>query len=134
MARRKISKKKATKKTVTRKKSSKDAEGPGTITLYYIKSNQHRSIHVDGAFGSPSPHGSVNVSFYSSRFPIPIESTNKINENGGLDEKAISQKGKVGIIREVEISATMAPTAAENIGKWLIENAKEARRLSGKNK
>lgn len=134
-----VSKSSAAKKSTPKKRKAAGARTKTTVgiddrelTIHYIKSSQHRTIHIDGIFGSPSPHGGINVSLFNTRFPIPLERIHRINPDGTVDERHVSEKARDGIVREVEISAVMNPTTAEKIGKWLVQTAKDAKKLHRK--
>ena len=105
------------------------AESPqsASVEVNYQKSNFFRVIHVDGAFGGPSPRGLVNIAFYSERMPIPKKTEFELNAGTPGVEKAVDVKG--GIFREVEANMVMDIAVACSLYVWLgqkiIETGKQ---------
>lgn len=48
------------------KKSKNDS-----IVIHNLKSSGYRQIHIDGAHGSVTPTGHLNINFFSQRVAIP---------------------------------------------------------------
>lgn len=119
------------KKKPRGKTPKRAAKFPSEMTFHYIKSNYHRVIHVDGAHGSASPHGEINLNLYSERFPIPQESTHTLSPEGVIGKELLAVRGKSGIIREVEASAVLSIQTAESLIVWLAEKVKEAKKAKG---
>lgn len=110
--------------------SKKTVARPERISFHFLKSTQHRVIHVDGAFGAVTPHGLVSVSLFSERFPIPVEETHSLIGDGSLKAEAENVKGKTGIVREIDVTAILSPDIARRIADWLINRANDAERLA----
>lgn len=113
------------------KKNSKTTpKRPQKITFHYIKSAQHRVVHVDGAFGAVTPKGFISMGLFSERFPFPTESTHSLIDDGSaLKNEADEVKGKKGIVREIDVTAVLTPDLAKKIAEWLIQKATEAEKL-----
>ncbi len=109
--------------------AKRKAEKPATVTFHYIKSPQHRTIHVDGAYGSVTPQGAILVCFFNERFPIPRETTHDVLD-GNVAGEPRSRESKEGIVREIDVAAVFRPSAARRVGQWLIDKADEAQRLT----
>jgi len=107
----------------------KEASDLGKVIFHYIKSPHYRVSHVDGVYGSVTPHGSVAACFFSERFPIPDEQTHALLDNNRVKELPEEIKGKKGIIREIDSVAIISPDTAQKIGEWLIARAREAESL-----
>lgn len=92
------------------------------VKFHYIKSNSFRVVHVDGAFGGLTPAGLIFVSLYSERGAIPQTMVHDVTEAGQVGaERQEERVGKDGIVREVEVGATMSVETATNFVKWLQE-------------
>jgi hypothetical protein len=74
------------------------------VTFNIEKSPHHRVVHVDGAFGGPTPHGLFHIAFYNDRVPIPKSITHKVTAEGNLGEE-VERVGREGVFREIEVSA-----------------------------
>jgi hypothetical protein len=97
-------------------------ETPNIIPFHYIKSNFFRVIHTDGALGNVTPAGLIFVGLYSERAAIPQMMVHEITETGqfGVEhqDKRVSKKG---MVREMEVGATMSVDTAKSLITWLQE-------------
>ena len=97
-------------------------EMPTSVPFHYIKSNLFRVIHTDGAVGSVAPSGLIFVGFYSERSAIPQMMVHDVTESGQVGPERLSERvGKSGIVREVEVGATMSVETAITFVAWLQE-------------
>jgi hypothetical protein len=95
---------------------------PIVVSFHYIKSNFFRVLHTDGAVGSVTPSGLIFVALYSERSAIPQIMVHEITEKGQVGiEHQEERVGKKGIVREVEIGATMSVETATSLVTWLQE-------------
>ena len=56
------------------------------IRFHFIKAEQFRNIHVDGAHGGVTPKGLIQVAIYNERVPIPREVVHTVSEDGHLGD------------------------------------------------
>jgi len=96
---------------------------PSSVKFYYRKGKFFKVIHVDGVIGGPTPERAVFVALYNQRSPIPKEIEQALSPDGSLGPE-ISRRGKDGIFREVEVGIVLTPKAAEEIGKFLLQQAR----------
>lgn len=97
-----------------------------TITFHNKISQNFREVHVDGAFGSITPPGFVNLNFYAERLPIPKATDYTINDNNTLGEKVNdSNDSKTGVVREYEFGIYCDLKTAINIRNFLSERITE---------
>jgi hypothetical protein len=97
-------------------------ETPNTVPFHYIKSNLFRVLHADGIVGGPTPNGLIFLGFYSERAAIPQITVHEITEGGQVGaERPDERVSKKGIVREVEIGATMSVETATSVITWLQE-------------
>lgn len=98
-------------------------ENPSTktnIEIFYEKNPLYRSVYSDGLIGGLTPTGSISLSFYATRNPIPKSITHQIAQNGIVNPKGdISEDSKLGIIREVEVGIYMNKKTAKDIYDFL---------------
>ena len=88
---------------------------PSTISFDYVKANNFRIVHVDGAFMAGAPHG-LTVSLYSERQPIPRRVVHKIGSNNQVGEEITEQRlVRDALIRDVEVSLALNLEVAKNI-------------------
>jgi hypothetical protein len=103
---------------------------PETISFSYIKSRAFRVIHVDGAIGGPGPRGSLYVSVFSERLPIPQEQTYRLTDGSQLGDEIVDErKTRKGIVREVEAALVIDLQTAKNLLQWLAKNIAIVERL-----
>jgi len=111
-------------------------EMPTSVPFHYIKSNLFRVIHTDGAVGNIAPSGLIFVGLYSERSAIPQMMVHDVTETGQVGPERLSERlSKNGIVREVEVGATMSVETAITFVAWLQEkidllqkNKKDCRR------
>ena len=96
---------------------------PSSIKFYYRKGNFFRVIHADGVVGGATPERAVFAALYNQRSPIPRSITQAICPDGTLGEE-LDRKSKQGIFREVEVGIVLTPKAAEEIGHFLLQQAR----------
>ncbi len=97
-------------------------EMPKSVPFHYIKSNSFRVIHTDGAVGNVTPSGLIFVGLYSERSAIPQMMVHDLTESGQVGSEHPDERvGKKGIVREVEVGATMSVEVAQTIVTWLQE-------------
>ncbi len=102
------------------------------LRFHYIKSNEFRVVHVDGAHGGLTPQGGIWVGIYSERLPIPesvVHSLQGVNLGPELREE---RKGKDGVVREVEVGLAMDLTVAERLYEWLGIKINELKAIRSK--
>jgi hypothetical protein len=96
---------------------------PSSVKFYYEKGKFFKVIHVDGVIGGPTPERAVFVALYNQRSPIPQEIEQAISPDGSLGPE-LHRKGKDGIFREIEIGIVLTPKAAEEVGQFLLQQAR----------
>ena len=105
-------------------------ETPNTVPFYYIKSNYFRVLHTDGIVGHVTPSGLIFLGLYSERAAIPQIMIHDLTEGGQVGPERVEQRvGKNGIVREIEVGATMSVETATSIIKWLQERIDVIRKL-----
>lgn len=100
---------------------------PSAINFDYIKSNQFRVIHVDGAHGGVSPKGFIQMAFFSERAPIPTRETYALEQGKLGKRKKVVQRD--AIVREVEVETLIDLQVAKIIVRWLEEKIVQAEKL-----
>ena len=96
----------------------------GPVSFSYIKSNDFRVIHVDGAIGSVTPRGLIHAALYSERMPIPRLLVHPIGPDGNL-MPPVEQDIRPGVVREVEVSLMLDRNAADALLLWLSQQIAE---------
>jgi hypothetical protein len=101
-----------------------------TVEFHYIKGNAFRVVHVDGAMGGITPAGLIFVSLYSERPAIPQIMVHDVTETGQIGpERSEERVSKKGIVREIEVGATMSVETAANFVKWLQDRIDLVKKL-----
>ena len=105
------------RRNVTKKKAT--ASRPDQISFDYIKSNNHRVIHVDGVTGSAGPgQDKITLSIFNERMPIARRETYRLTDEGRLGDIETRDQ-RDAIVRQVEVSLILNPAAAEAMKNWL---------------
>lgn len=97
------------------------------IKFDYIKSNFFRTIYADGVLASLTPRGTVYLSFWNERFPIPRQVVHKIEAESNsfrLGEE-IDRVDREALVREIEIGCLLDIHAAKNLRSLLSEIIEE---------
>jgi hypothetical protein len=102
--------------------ASEAARAP--VSFSYIKSNDFRVIHVDGAIGSITPRGLIHAALYSERMPIPRLMVHPIGADGNLSPP-VEQDIRPGVVREVEVGLMLDRNAADALRVWLGQQIAE---------
>lgn len=107
------------------------------LRFNFIKSSSFRVVHADGAWGGITPHGNIQVAFFSERTPIPQQIVHELTETGLGPEIKEERVARDGVVREVEVSVQMNLDIAKSVHDWLgkkIENAEKIEALVRKGK
>jgi hypothetical protein len=95
------------------------------VRFFYIKSNQFRVVHVDGAVGAITPRGNLHIAVYSERPAIPRQTEHELNLETGQLGEPISTEGKEGVIREMEVDLMLSAQATVELRDWLNKRIEE---------
>jgi len=106
---------------------------PETLNFDYIKSNQFRVIHADGAFFALTAQGGVTVSFFAERQPIPRRIVIRVNPDGTLGQEITEQRVvRDAIVRDTEVAVAMSLETAKRINDTLGEILEKAKQINQK--
>ncbi len=95
---------------------------PSTVTFHYVKSNHFRVVHTSGVFGGLNPDGTLLLSIFSERAPLPDVTVQKVESTGQLGAEIIeARKASDGIVRELEVGLNMDIRTAKVMVEWLKE-------------
>lgn len=100
------------------------SEAPSSVTFHYIKANDFRVVHVDGAIGGITPRGLIHAAIYNERAAIPQTVVNSLNTDGLVGE-VMEVNVKPGIVREMQVDLLLDRDAAESLRIWLGEKVAE---------
>jgi hypothetical protein len=92
---------------------------PATINYDFVKGNDFRVFHVDGAFIAGAPSG-LTISLYSERQPIPRRVVHNLNADSTPGAEIAEQRVvRDAIIRDVDVALAMNMDTAKNFHKTL---------------
>lgn len=100
-----------------------ETKPPSSVKIFYEKGNLFRVIHVDGVLGGLTPSRQIFVSLYNQRRPLPKMVEQLLSADGKLGD-VINRETKTGVFREMEIGLVLTSEAAQEIAKFLIQQAK----------
>lgn len=85
-----------------------DEQLPTSINFDYIKGNNFRVVHADGAFLGLTGEGGMTITFYSERQPIPRRVVHKVEADGKIGPEIPEQRVvRDAIVREAETCISM---------------------------
>lgn len=106
-----------------------DNEAPtNAIPVHYLKSNQFRVIHADGAYGGITGQGWIHMAIYSERNPLPRQTEHPIIAGSTLGPERVVEQ-REGFIREIENSVLMNIEVAKALHRWLGQKIEEHSKL-----
>ena len=108
---------------------SGNGEASPRVNFDYIKGQQFRVIHADGAIGGLTPNGHIHMSLYSERPPIPRRMVFTIEGSRLGNELLAERVVRDAIVREVDIDVIMTVDVAESLVTWLTEKVIELRKM-----
>ncbi len=94
---------------------------PEKVTFDFIKSNQFRVIHVDGAHGGIVANGNIHMALFSERSPIPKQVTHAVGDDKTVGPEIVAERviRPALAVREVEVSVLMNREVARALYQWL---------------
>jgi hypothetical protein len=102
------------------------------LRVHFLKSNFYRVVHADGAYGGISPQGLIQIYLYSERAPLPTSIGYALSADGQVGpEIPEARESRDGLVREIEVGATMTLQTAIAVHQWLgnkIEQLKAAQK------
>ncbi|MDG4889288.1 hypothetical protein [Mesorhizobium sp. WSM4887] len=104
------------------------------VTAHFEKSTLFRTVHADGCQGSITPRGDIHCSFYSERFPLPVQSSfQPVSVVEAWCENIDAEEGAGGVqrIREYEVGLVVGLRSAVPIYLWFEARIEELRKLQG---
>ncbi|OGT95825.1 MAG: hypothetical protein A3I79_08405 [Gemmatimonadetes bacterium RIFCSPLOWO2_02_FULL_71_11] len=103
------------------------ADKKGTVSIVYEESEDRPSIPVGGAYGGPSPDGTLVVAHLYTEFgTIPAMEEHDQEEDGKVDLSKGHQIKRGDVTRKVLATLVLSPEVAERVGKWLVQKSKMA--------
>ena len=96
-----------------------------SVTFHYLKSQQFRVIHTDGAIVGITPSGHIHMALFSERPAIAREITHAF-EGGKLGD-VIEQEtvSRAGYVREMDVDAMLDLQTAKDLCTLLTQKVKE---------
>ena len=92
------------------------------VIFEYIKGQNFRVVHADGAIGGVTPGGNIHMAFYSERSAIPRLMVHEVTADGALGalkpEKTVS---RAGIVREMDVDVVMSEAGIDALLAWLAQ-------------
>ncbi len=100
---------------------------PTEIQFNFVKSNQHRVIHVDGAWGGVTASGGIHMSVYSERRDIPEKVVLEVEDGKPGKEKQQFRTSGLEVTREIDATLMMNVETAISIRDWLNQRIEAIR-------
>lgn len=110
-------------------KKPDQSDEKGALTAHFIKSNEFRVIHCDGALIGPSPSGkTMHVTLFSERIPIPILVNYEISSDNAVG-KELNRVARHGVVREVEVEVVLSIETAIKVADLIRDKVAELEKL-----
>ena len=101
---------------------------PKKLRFFYIKGNAFRVLHVDGIIGGITPKGLLHIAAFSERPAIPQSVEHEVSVEGRLSDP-VSQEGKTGVVRELDVDMVMTRETATDLRDWLSDRIAEFEKI-----
>ena len=111
-----------------RSKRRKPVGKRATVTFKFSQSQQHRVIHVDGAWGGITGQGLIHMDLFSEYKSLPDSVT--VQFEVGKPTTELARGGEETITREREVTAIVNLRTATAIRDWLSQKIDELGALS----
>lgn len=100
---------------------------PSTVSITYEQVEGRPSIPVGGAYGGPTPDGSMVVAhIYSEFVTVPSLDELEVGPDGVAKAGEGHQIKRSDLTRKVLATLVMAPEVALSLGTWLAGNGQMA--------
>jgi hypothetical protein len=108
-----------------------EKEYPKKVTYKLEPANGFQVIYVNGAWGGVTFLNNIRMELYSESIANPDllihEATNEGKVGNEIDRIPSMDPNQTVVLRQIHVAAIIQPDIAEAIGKWLIEQAKQAK-------
>lgn len=88
-----------------------------TIEFKTVKAQSFATYGADGAIGSITPRGNINLNFYIERRALPDSVIHAAE--GDAVGKVLEVKGGLGFVRELQCALQLNPSVAWDLQQWL---------------
>ena len=103
------------------------------IKFHYIKADSFRVIPASGVWGGVNTRGSIDMTFFTERAPIPKVVSHEITSEGQLGME-VDRKTKEGLVRDVQVSVLIDLPFAKSFRDWLDDKINELESRKNGNK
>ncbi len=113
--------------TSRRRQQQDKAAKEQIVAIRYTTSNLSRVVHGDGVWGGITPHGYINLAFFSERQAIPDQARMRVNVEKGIAEEiqdATTTISMRGVTRQIEVEVLVNINVAIALRGWLDNNIK----------
>lgn len=94
--------------------------GKALIRFHNRETPGFRLVHVDGAFGGPTPSGDIITFFFNQHTAPATESVHEFDAATGKVGAEVQSNRPAGAIqRNVEVGIIMSRTTAQALHEWL---------------
>lgn len=97
------------------------------VKFRYVKGNDHRIIHADGAKGGLTNRGFLLIDFFAEYPNYFNDELHKITKAGQLEQivQKVDTSQPIELIRERQIGVMMSISVAKSLAIWINARVKE---------
>ena len=96
------------------------------IEFHFTKSNDYRTVHVDGAWGGVTPQGNISMGLFSERRDVPSAVRFRV---AGQVLQELARQGQQNNIREMQVEVVLNLGVARAVASWLMEHVTAAENM-----
>lgn len=100
--------------------AAKGEAPPPRIAVRYERAPACRVIHVDGAWGGPTPHGNIQMAVYSEAGSLPEHQELVVDQDGKA--RPVPHERPKSFTRQIEAELVFSPATAAALVEWLVRH------------
>lgn len=105
-----------------------------SMSIVYEEPDDRPTVVASGAYGGPSPDGSVVVAHLFTEYgTIPSIEEHEVEEGGVVNLESGNRIKRGDVTRRIQATVVLSPESAERLGKFLLEKAQIATQLRKQN-
>jgi hypothetical protein len=105
-----------------------------SMSIVYEEPDDRPTVVASGAYGGPSPDGSVVVAHLFTEYgTIPSIEEHTVQQGGVVNLEGGSRIKRGDVTRRVQATIVLSPESAARLGKFLLEKAQLASQIRSQN-
>ena len=105
-------------------------KNPESMSIVYEESDDRPTVVASGAYGGPSPDGSVVVAHLFTEYgTIPSIEEHEVQEGGRIDLDGGNRIRRGDVTRRIQSTVVLSPESAARLGTFLLDKSRIAMQI-----